>query len=159
MTSSNISALPPMKLNALPRGRYLFIVLSGLHTTICTLSDFQSETIALPQQKMHPLFNQRVHCIKISVFSQHKACKTGVCRVCVLFSFPGRMGLRALCGHYACKSILQNTASRMVQAHCAAFFMPAPLPEYAFSESHLTHSLPPVPCPAPECAHKYSAWL
>ena len=36
------------------RGRYPFIVLSGLHTTICTLSTFQSETIAFSPNKNAP---------------------------------------------------------------------------------------------------------
>ena len=38
----------------------------------CTLTHFNQKTITLQQQKMHPLTIQRVHCIKIGVFSHRK---------------------------------------------------------------------------------------
>ena len=51
-------------------------------TSICTLSNFQSETIAFDPNKMHPLFNQRVHCIKIGVLAKinHLQWKRWQCR-------------------------------------------------------------------------------
>ena len=51
-------------------------------TAICTHFNYQSETIAFTSKKMHPLLNQRVHCIKIGALAKtnHLQWKRWQCR-------------------------------------------------------------------------------